>query len=330
MSWAPFFHPSGQYLIFTTNLHGFDNFELYLADAAGGRDPVRVTDTPGFDGLPCFSPDGTALTWTSTRTADKTSQIFLGQWDHARACAALGLEPTRDAPAQASSRVAGLAAEIAPSDLEKHVKFLASDALEGRLPGTPGEMLATQYAADIFAGVGLAPAGDDGGFFQPFEFTAGVELGPQNRLVANDQSFTVSKDWSPLSFSTVGETAAAPVVFAGYGIELPAESAGTQGVLVVLPPRCERQVGDDVSIFAGRRGAEQRSKFLQPGSLRFKAMTARQHGAEGSSSSAARTRKCAANSCRSRSMPRSPGQGSPRFPSPTPLPNRSSAARGSP
>ena len=35
MSWAPYFHPSGEYLIFATNLNGFANFELYLVDAAG-------------------------------------------------------------------------------------------------------------------------------------------------------------------------------------------------------------------------------------------------------------------------------------------------------
>ena len=32
MSWAPYYHPSGDYLIFTTNRHGFGNFELYMVD----------------------------------------------------------------------------------------------------------------------------------------------------------------------------------------------------------------------------------------------------------------------------------------------------------
>ena len=69
MSWAPFFHPSGDYLIFTTNKHGFGNFELYLVRADGQGEPVRVTYTDGFDGLPVFLPDGKRLSWTSTRTA---------------------------------------------------------------------------------------------------------------------------------------------------------------------------------------------------------------------------------------------------------------------
>ena len=34
----------------------------------GKREPVRVTYTAGFDGLPVFSPDGKKLSWTSSRT----------------------------------------------------------------------------------------------------------------------------------------------------------------------------------------------------------------------------------------------------------------------
>ena len=37
MSWAPFFHPSNKYLIFTTNLQGFQNFELYIVDFEGKK-----------------------------------------------------------------------------------------------------------------------------------------------------------------------------------------------------------------------------------------------------------------------------------------------------
>ena len=82
MSWAPFFHPSGKYLIFSTNLHGFNNFELYAVDTEGQKQPVRVTDSDGFDGLACFSPDGKTLSWTSNRTNDKKSQIFMANWNH--------------------------------------------------------------------------------------------------------------------------------------------------------------------------------------------------------------------------------------------------------
>ena len=56
MSWAPYMHPSGQYIIFASNKLGFDNFELFIVDSEGRKEPVRVTYTDGFDGLPVPSP----------------------------------------------------------------------------------------------------------------------------------------------------------------------------------------------------------------------------------------------------------------------------------
>ncbi|MDP7010088.1 MAG: peptidase M28, partial [Verrucomicrobiota bacterium] len=82
MSWAPYYHPSGEYVAFASNKLGFSNFEVYLVDAAGAHEPVRVTHTDGFDGLPVFSPDGKKLLWTSTRTENEKSQLFMGQWNH--------------------------------------------------------------------------------------------------------------------------------------------------------------------------------------------------------------------------------------------------------
>ena len=68
MSWAPYEHPSGEYVIFASNKLGFENFELFMVDAQGTKEPVRVTYSDGFDGLPVPSPDGTQLAWTSSRS----------------------------------------------------------------------------------------------------------------------------------------------------------------------------------------------------------------------------------------------------------------------
>jgi Tol biopolymer transport system component len=97
MSWAPYMHPSGQYFIFASNKLGFENFELFIVDAAGEKEPVRVTYTDGFDGLPVPSPDGKTLAWTSSRAGGSGSagQIFLAQWNHDRAMAALQSAPPR-------------------------------------------------------------------------------------------------------------------------------------------------------------------------------------------------------------------------------------------
>ena len=99
MSWAPYFHPSGKYIVFTSNKLGFENFELFIVDAAGAKEPVRVTYTDKFDGLPVPSPDGTQLAWTSSRSDGGAGQLFLAQWNHEKA-----LEALKDAPAKKPSK----------------------------------------------------------------------------------------------------------------------------------------------------------------------------------------------------------------------------------
>ncbi len=95
MSWAPYMHPSGDYIIFASNKLGFENFELFIVDAAGAKEPVRVTYTAGFDGLPVPSPDGKTLAWTSSRAGGSAGQIFLAQWNHEQALRALQSAPPR-------------------------------------------------------------------------------------------------------------------------------------------------------------------------------------------------------------------------------------------
>src|SRR5260370_34658807 len=56
--------------------------------------------------------------------------------------------------------------DITGERIRPHVKFLASDLLEGRGVGTRGERLATEYIATQFALIGAKPAGDRGTSFQ--------------------------------------------------------------------------------------------------------------------------------------------------------------------
>jgi Tol biopolymer transport system component len=99
MSWAPYEHPSGEYFLFASNKLGFENFEVFIVDAAGAKEPVRVTYSDGFDGLPVPSPDGRQLAWTSSRSGGSgaAGQIFLAQWNHEKALEALRAAPPRKA-----------------------------------------------------------------------------------------------------------------------------------------------------------------------------------------------------------------------------------------
>lgn len=291
MSWAPYFHPSGDYLIFTTNLHGFANFELYLVRADGQGDPVRVTNTEGFDGLPVFHPNGDQLSWTSNRTSNKTSQIFLADWDHAAALDALGINAETATAEPTSARVGR--PEYSPAEIAQHVEFLASERLQGRGSGTEGNRLATEYVASHFEALGLKPAGrlaaDGEAFFDPFEFTAGVSLGAGNSLIvtrpmpSRGMAIPLKEDqFTPLAFSATGTFENAGVVFAGYGIQAPVDEANDLGeydsyvhldvkdkwVLVM------RFLPDDVS-------TKRRQQLSRYSSLRRKATIARDLGAKG-------------------------------------------------
>ncbi|RPI21163.1 MAG: M28 family peptidase [Acidobacteria bacterium] len=292
MSWAPFFHPSGDYLIFATNLHGFTNFELYLVDPDGKSQPVRVTTTEGFDGLPVFSPDGRRLVWTSNRNLGRNAQLFTADWNDAEARRLLQFSSTTSSkPAGGAEATSGIVEKTRPAisieDLRLHVTALASEEMAGRLTGTKGEALATAYVADVFKGLGLVPAGQNGTFFQEFEFTAGVSPGPKNRLTLSNEKQPASgpapkldADWRPLGLSKTGDFGPAPVVFAGYGMVAPA-SEGNEAydsfagldlkdkwVLVF------RFLPEEVS-------AERRQHLARFSNLRYKAMAVREKGGLG-------------------------------------------------
>jgi Tol biopolymer transport system component len=104
MSWAPYIHPSGRYVLFSSNKLGFENFELFLVDIDGTREPIRVTYSDGFDGLPVPSPDGTRLAWTSSRGGGREGQIYLAQWNHQHALDALAAAPPRQKATKGSAQ----------------------------------------------------------------------------------------------------------------------------------------------------------------------------------------------------------------------------------
>jgi Tol biopolymer transport system component len=95
MSWAPYIHPSGEYMLFASNKLGFENFEVYMVDVEGRKEPVRITHSDGFDGLPVPSPDGRRIAWTSSRGGGREGQIFLAEWNHQGALEALRRAPDR-------------------------------------------------------------------------------------------------------------------------------------------------------------------------------------------------------------------------------------------
>lgn len=79
VNWGPYFHPDGKHIVYATSAHGHHNYEVY-AMRDDGSHKMRVTSREGFDGLPVFSPDGKWLMWSSKRSADNTTQIFVAKF----------------------------------------------------------------------------------------------------------------------------------------------------------------------------------------------------------------------------------------------------------
>ena len=82
-NFAPFFHPDGRRIIFSSNAAdpaGRD-FDLYLVNI-DGTGLERVTYSADFDGFPMFSPDGKKLVFGSNRGAvtEGDTNIFLADW----------------------------------------------------------------------------------------------------------------------------------------------------------------------------------------------------------------------------------------------------------
>lgn len=89
VNWCPFWTRDGRALVYATSQVGHHNYEIFLVDADGGEvdRPVRygtgrrrVTNAPGFDGLPAFTHDGGTMVWTSQRAGDSGSQLWCARF----------------------------------------------------------------------------------------------------------------------------------------------------------------------------------------------------------------------------------------------------------
>ena len=107
--------------------------------------------------------------------------------------------------------------------LQKHIKYLASDELEGRQTGSPGEQLSASYIANEFKKNGLTLLGDDG--FQKFTMTQFRIASDECVLRINSMpgagesvQFELNTDFYPLSPTCDYDSCTAEVVDVGYGI----------------------------------------------------------------------------------------------------------------
>jgi aminopeptidase YwaD len=107
--------------------------------------------------------------------------------------------------------------EAVEERLKNDVYTLASDEMEGRESGTPGEEKAARYIELRMQEAGLSPLFGDS-FIQTFEFSGRLELGDDNFLMIGEEGFTVDEDFFILSNSE-STRVYAEAVYVGYGMQ---------------------------------------------------------------------------------------------------------------
>ena len=90
VNWGPYWHPTEPYIIWSGADHSDPtrrpNYDLWIVryQVSGGvftcSTKTRITDSPSADVLPVFSPNGKQLMWTSTRTENRSSQLFIADF----------------------------------------------------------------------------------------------------------------------------------------------------------------------------------------------------------------------------------------------------------
>jgi len=143
---------------------------------------------------------------------------------------------------------------VSPERLSADVKTLASDAFEGRAPGTPGETKTIDWLVAQFKAMKLAPGGPNGSWTQAVPLVH-TRMGT-GTVTAGTQTLAQSRD---VYLSTVRGVdrvaiASAPMVFVGYGVTAPERGwddfkgldlKGKVAVFLVNDPDFEATAGDD-------------------------------------------------------------------------------------
>ena len=155
--------------------------------------------------------------------------------------------------------------KVTIDELKKHVSYLASDKLKGRLTGSEGDSLSAEYIRKELKASGLVPLYSNG--FQRFRVTDNIILGCANEMIVNGSKLKVGTDFAPFSFSQ-NNSYNGEVVFAGYGFSINEDSLkwnDYDGIdvkgKIVMVLRADPEVDKTMSPFI--RYSRDRDKVLQ-------------------------------------------------------------------
>jgi Zn-dependent M28 family amino/carboxypeptidase len=148
--------------------------------------------------------------------------------------------------------------------LRAHIKFLASDLLEGRGTGARGGELAANYLAAQLEALGLKGAGPQGSFLQPVSLV-GVKAEPNTKLTISSnrgkENFKFADDFVAFSGAQTDEVKVdTDLVFVGYGIDAPeqrwndykGDAADYRGKILVMLVNDPPATPDEPNLFGGK------------------------------------------------------------------------------
>jgi Zn-dependent M28 family amino/carboxypeptidase len=154
-----------------------------------------------------------------------------------------------------------------PARMSQIVETLASDAFEGRAPGSPGELKTIDYLTTQFKALGLEPAGEKGGYVQDVallktQLAAPGAFGFDLKGVKTPLAF--GQDVAGISLLPVDRISIkdAPLVFVGYGVTAPergwddfkgVDLKGKVAVILINDPDFEAKPGE---LVAGKFGGQ--------------------------------------------------------------------------
>ncbi|HJR54286.1 MAG TPA: M28 family peptidase [Gemmatimonadota bacterium] len=174
-----------------------------------------------------LAPLVAALVWTSSACARQSAQVEASQ----------------------AEAVEEAASTITSEDMGAAIATIAADSMGGRDTPSPGLDKTAAWIADRYAAYGLAPAGDDGTFFQRYLFplraldTTGVHFGTvvngENVMLVYGEDYFVAAA-TPFEDRAMGHGSLVWVGRAADGSWPPPESAEGQVMVVSLPGSYDR------------------------------------------------------------------------------------------
>jgi hypothetical protein len=174
------------------------------------------------------------------------------------------------------------------SRTQTHVEALASERFGGRLAGSAGERLASNYIIQELKRIGATPLPGRTDYRLPFAFTAGtrddgstvaLQCPPSatHPLPCRAATYRDGRSVRALSFSDTAEVNG-PVIFAGYGIVVPDSADFGYDSYATL------DVKDKIVLvlryFPEDADTKTKGMLTRYADLRYKAMAARQRGAK--------------------------------------------------